>query len=146
MTLPKAIFLARERMTQANNTKRATQMNKALRHRRVYWPLLISLTLIGAVGGFYAFVLSGTADALWVAGSTDTRTGAVKSISVYFHDRELYTWPSPTPSEIAFASALWVIGPLVLAVVGGAALGAFTAYLVSQWLFRRNSFITGSFH
>jgi hypothetical protein len=119
-------------------------MSKALRLRRVYWPLLISLALIGAVSGFYTFVLSGVADALWVASIIDTRTGRATTMTVYFRDQELYTRSSPTSDEIAIESALWTLGPLVLAVVGGALLGALAAYVISQWLLRRNKPIVGS--
>ncbi len=66
-------------------------------------------------------------------------------MTVYFRGQELFTRSSLNPDGFNLEYALWDIGPGIIAVIGGALVGAILAYISSQWLFGRRAPIADTF-
>jgi hypothetical protein len=70
---------------------------------------------------------------------TDTRPGGRTAMTVYVAGRVLYSRTSPDPNAFNVEVAFWSFAPITVAILAGALLGTLAAYVLSQWLFRRNA-------
>jgi hypothetical protein len=103
--------------------------------RRVYWPLVVVLALIGGVGGFIAlFVNSASAHPVIASTGVTTASGQTKSatLNILLFGHVVYTHASFDPASYERELMFWDAGATAVAVLCGAATGALGGYWIDR--------------
>jgi hypothetical protein len=130
--------VARGSLHVTSLTNKGADMSTTPKRQRACWPLMVVLTINGALVACWAFaIIDGSPPNQLVTAAqiiNPRPSGSATWVVSFFSGRVGYTHSSPNPGLVDLEQGFWNWAPITSATFIGALAGTLTAYLINRWL------------